>query len=420
MARLEYIRYHEFEGCLAHDATLAWGPTAKLLVEKLPQIFWADGSSWAEANLWALMRAVDHKVLPDTVKRTMKHLRRYAGFLETKKLDWRHFPVKKEEGTLRKFRKQLVDDIAGSLLANGTASNCMSSVIQFYRFADVHNMVGASTPMWVEKQVVVPFLDSKGFKRTMTRQVSELSIPNRKRIGDQLENGLLPLRSEHMSQLLQYTAEHETDELHLMLSTGFFTGSRIGTITTLTVSSLDTAREAPLTPGVFLLPVGPGTGIATKFSVAGNIMVPKAVLEDLRKYATSTRRLLRESKAKGYSKNSLFLTRAGKPYSVASVNRLVHGLRTRAVAAGMQFMSHFKFHQSRATFGTWLMQLVLEATDKVEAIKIVRDAMLHKNELTTMGYIKFLEKTRAKATFAANFNSAFTGLRNRDWNKKDA
>lgn len=420
MARLEYITYREFDATFTQGSDLRWELTGKGPLEMLPQIFWADGSSWAEANLWALTRAIELKVDPQTIRGTMKHLRRYAGFLEEEMLDWRYFPVKKEDGALRKFRAQLLDDVAVGRLANTTATNGMGAVIQFYRFASAYDMVDASTPLWADSPVVVPIVDSRGFKRTVTRQCSELSIPNRKQIGSQLEDGLLPLRSEHTTQLLRFTAEHESEELHLMLSTGFFTGSRIGTITTLTVTSLDTAREDPMTPGVFLLPVGPGTGIATKFSVSGDIMIPEALLSDLRRFAMSTPRLLRESKANENDRNRLFLTRSGKPYTVATVNTLVHGMRIRAAHAGMQFMDRFKFHQSRATFGTWLMQLVLEVTDRVEAIKVVRDAMLHKDEATTMGYIKFLENTRAKANFAAKFNAAFTGLRERDWNTKDA
>ncbi|MCG5078591.1 tyrosine-type recombinase/integrase, partial [Paraburkholderia tagetis] len=379
------------------------------------------GRGWDEANLWALERAAPRNVDIETVKATMKHLGRYAKFLEATGLDWRHFPVRKEEQVLRKFRKHLIEKRDDGILASSTASNCMSTVIQFYRFADAHNLVGADAPMWNDRLAVIPFHDAVGFKRTMVRVSSDLSIPNRKRVGNPLEGGLLPLRSEHMSKLLAYTAKHETEELHLMLSAGFFTGARVGTITTLTVTSMHTAREDPHTPSVFRLPVGPGTGVATKFSVSGELMVPKAVLADLKTYASSTTRLLREAKAQPEHKNLLFLSRRAQPYTVGTVDRLVNEMRNRAVAAGMQFMEHFKFHQSRATFGTWLMQLLLEsAANTTEAIRIVRDAMLHKDERVTLGYIKFLENTRAKKQAAADFNEAFTGFRNRNWDNADA
>lgn len=421
MARLEYIRHEFFDASLSDKEELVWIKQSKKPIDRLPQIFWNDGSSWREANLWALDKVASNQVSAETTKRTMKHLYHYANFLESREIDWRHFPVRKDEQVLRKFRRHLIEERDDGILASTTASNCMSTVIQFYRFADAHNLVDSDAPMWIDHLAVIPFHDAAGFKRTMVRLSCDLSIPNRKRVGNPLEDGLLPLRSEHMSKLLAYTAKHETSELHLMLSAGFFTGARIGTITTLTVSSVHTAREDPHTPSVFRLPVGPGTGVATKFSVAGELMVPKAVLVDLKAYASSTTRLLREAKAQPEHKNLLFLSRRAQPYTVGTVDRLVNELRKRAVAAGMQFMAHFKFHQSRATFGTWLMQLLLESdANTTDAIGIVRDAMLHKDERATLGYIKFLESIRAKKQAAAEFNEAFTGLRNRNWDNADA
>lgn len=422
MAKLDYIHYEFHDASLSESGELVWTkrPDEKA-IERLPQIYWEDNSGWDEANVWALDRAASGVVTNETTKRTMKHLSQYASFIEARGIDWRHFPVRLEEQVLRKFRKHLIDERDNGILAGSTASNCMNSVIQFYRFADLHNLIGNDAPMWRDRPAVIPYHDKAGFKRAMLRLSSDLSIPNRGPVGNRLEEGLLPLRSEHMTELLAYTAKHATEELHLMLGGGFFSGARLGTVTTLTVTSLETAREDPHTPGVFLLPVGPGTGIATKFSVKGDLTMPKVVLDDLKMYALSTKRLLREAKARREHKNLLFLTRRGRPYTVGTVDRLVQELRLGAVAAGMQFMRNFKFHQSRATFGTWLLDILLQSgAGTTDALGIVRDAMLHKDEATTLGYIKFRESSRAKQHAAAAFNEAFTGLRSRNWNNEHA
>lgn len=419
MARLEYVRHEFFDASLSEKEELVWTKQSKKPIDRLPQIFWDDGRGWDEANLWALDRAASGHVHAETTNRTMKHLSRYANFLEASGIDWRNFPIRKEEQVLRRFRKHLIEERDDGMLASSTASNCMSTAIQFYRFAETHNLVCVDSPLWVDRLVKIPFYDSAGFKRCMVRLTSDLKIPNCKRIGTILEEGLLPLRSEHMSQLLDYTANEEIEELHLMLSTGFFTGARVGTITTLTVSSLQTAREDPQTPGLYRLPVGPGTGVATKFSVIGELLVPKALLDYLQRYAYSTTRLLREAKAQRDDKNRLFLTQRARPYTVETVNRLVHEMRKRAVAGGMQFMQRFSFHQSRATFGAWLMELLLGSVSTTDAIRFVRDAMLHKDESTTFRYIKFLDSTRGKAQASAAFNAAFTGLQNRNRDTAD-
>ncbi|CAB3690593.1 site-specific integrase [Paraburkholderia rhynchosiae] len=422
MARLDYIHYDFHDASLGENGELVWTKqTDKAPIERLPQIYWANHSGWDEVNAWALDRAASDTVDDETVKRSMKYLYQYADFIEGEQIDWRHFPIRREQQVLRRFRKHLIKQRDEGTLASSTVSNCMSTVIQFYRFADLHNLIGNSAPMWKDRLAVIPFHDTAGFKRTAVRLSSDLSIPNRKTIGVRLEDGLLPLHADHMNQLVAYTAKHATEELHLMLCTGFFTGARVGTVTTLTVTSLQTAREDPRTPGLFLLPVGPGTGICTKFSVKGDLMVPKAVLDDLKKYSLSTERLLREAKARPEHKDLLFLTRTGRPYAVGTVDRLVQDLRRRAVKAGMRFMANFKFHQSRATFGTWLLDVLLTSgASPTDALGIVREAMLHKDETTTMGYVKFRTTTRAKQKAAIAFNEAFTGFRSRDWDSEDA
>ena len=416
MARLEHVRHEFFAASMSENGELIWEKEEKRPIDRLPQIFWDDGRCWDEVNVWALDRIASHEVALETVERGMKHLAKYAQWLEVESVDWQHFPVRKEDRVLRKFRKHLIDEMTSGQLAASTASACMSACIRFYRWADAHHLVGAPHPMWADRLAVVRYLDVAGFQRSVATLTTDLKIPNAKRNGVQLEDGLLPLRAAHMNHLLAYTAQHANKELHLMLSTGFFTGARIGTIATLTVTSLYAAREDPMTAGIHLLPVGPGTGIATKFGVQGSLVVPHEILEDLKTYASSTPRLIRESKAQQTHKNSLFLTRRGEPYTVETASRLTYEMRKKAVIAGLPFMHRFRFHQSRATFGTWLMTMLLDCGLRTtDAIRFVRDAMLHKSEATTFGYITFLENTRGKQQLATEFNTAFTGLRDRDW-----
>ncbi|MCG5078963.1 hypothetical protein [Paraburkholderia tagetis] len=82
MAQLEYIRHEFFDASLSEREELVWLRQSKEPIERLPQIFWGDGRGWDEANLWALERAAPRNVDIETVKATMKHLGRYAKFLE--------------------------------------------------------------------------------------------------------------------------------------------------------------------------------------------------------------------------------------------------------------------------------------------------------------------------------------------------
>lgn len=417
MARLEYIFYEPFDASLDASGELIWALNkSEEAIEKLPQIYWSDGQGWYEANVWAANMASSGDFDMETVRRNMKHLYRLATFIEAEKTDWRHFPVLAKQQVLRRFRKYLVDAVERGELHSSTASNCMNAVIRYYRFADLHALVGAEAPMWEDRRVVVPYRDTAGFKRRMVQLTTDLAISCRKSVSFRLEDGLLPIRREHMASLLAYAAEKESCELSLMLNCGFFTGARIGSIISTTVASLETAREDPDIPNVYLLPAGPGTDISTKFTVRGNLMVPGALLSDLRDYAYSSRRLLREAKAQPAHKDVLFLTRSGRPYTVGTVDRLIQQLRKNAVADGLHFMKHFRFHQTRATFGTWMMDMALACGIRPStAIGFVRDAMFHKDEKTTWGYIRFLENVRAKQAAANEFTELFSGLKPVDW-----
>ncbi|KAK44902.1 integrase [Caballeronia jiangsuensis] len=421
MAWLELVHHEFYEYSFDDNKELVITPSSRPSIENLPQIFWEDGAPWDEVNAWSLDRAVSGHVLIETVQRLMRHLCRYANYLEKQSLDWRYFPVAKDKRVLVTFRGYLVEQRDADIIEGSTASSCMNATIMFYRFGDLHNLVGAVGPMWEERNVFIAINDRSGFKRTLARVSTDLKIKNNKRVPiARLEEGLLPIRSSDMSTLNAHTATKCTIEFHLMLSIGFFTGARIGTIVTLTVSSLNTAREASDWPGVFYLPVGPGTTIATKHSVKGNILVPFKLFKDLKTFATSTERLKREALALPEHQDILFLTRSGKPFTVDTVGALVRGFRASCLKEGMQFMSRFKFHDSRATFGTNLLSILLVHLPPSEALGVLRDAMLHKDEETTFDYIKFNERTEAKEKVASEYSALFTGRRHVNWDQLDA
>lgn len=418
MSRLDFIRYEFYEAELQGQA-LSWKKSSRAPIERLPQLFWEDGQSWDEANVWALERAASADVVAGSVERQMKFLRSYAEFLESHGLDWLHIPARKEGQPLRKFRGYLMSNIKSDKGASSTASNCINTVIQFYRFAKKNGLIDSQFQLWEEVHIAINYHGSVGYRKAVDRITTDLRIPNRSNLSETVEDGLLPLRSDHMIELLRYTADYESDELHLMLSTGFFSGARIGTVVTLTVSCLETAYPDPHVIGAYLIPVGPGTGISTKFSVSGKIMVPQELMKSLRVYAYSTGRLLREAKAQRVDKDKLFITRRGNPYTADAVNRLVGEMRIRATKSGLKFMENFKFHQSRATFGSWFMNILLDSGVKPSrAIGVVQDAMLHKNEQSTWKYIKFIERNRGKEQAVSGFNSEFLGITDRNWDNE--
>lgn len=427
MASLEYIQYIPHGIIVADDGAVRREPDRALRpIKGLPQIFWADGSRWREANLWAFERATNGMTDIKTVRSNFGHLHKYAQWLEDEQMDWRHFPILERDRALIRWRKYLIQqrDRLGMLLPS-TASQRMNATIHFYRFAQARGLIGHDTPLWQERQVVHRFFDSVGFERTILRQSTNLAIPNRARHGLKLEDGLTPLTDEQRQSLLAFTGRdgNVSRELDLMLKLGFFSGARLETIACLKRGTLDNAVSDPKEPGLFYLSVGPGhrPHVDTKFNVSGQIIVPAALLEELRDYASDVCRLKREALAAREDKELVFLTRYGRRYadrdsgSGTAVGRAMVDLRRRAAAAGLPFAKHFHFHMTRATFGTSLTSLLLskEGATERDVLALVSSLMLHKDVSTTLKYIKFVQQSRMKAEVANEYSNAFLGLRTR-------
>lgn len=413
MARLEYI-YYVPHRAVVEGHSVQWVPEVSVrAVEDLPQIFWSDGQPWSEANLWALEMARSRDVKLKTVKSLMEHLHKYANWLEGEKTDWRHFPKNKADRVLVRYRGELVDSRDRGALAPTTTTARMRAVIRFYRYCAGHNFISRDAPKWQDKVAVVRYFDSVGFERTLQRVTTDVSIPNRARPGVRLEDGLLPLTTEHMSELLSFSKGAASEELHLMLTIGCFTGARICTITTLSLSALEQAMRDPMVPGMWVVPVGPGTGIKTKFDVSGDLMLPDQLMKQIKDYASARRHLDRVIKADKKNKALLFLTRQGKPYKPRVTTREMIELRRKGLAAGLKFLQKFKFHQTRATYGTWLVSICLKVASVKASIEYVKRAMHHKNEATTFGYITFVEHTKAKIEVANAFTEFFLGHEDR-------
>nr|WP_232239583.1 site-specific integrase [Pseudomonas alkylphenolica] len=276
--------------------------------------------------------------------------------------------------------------------------------------------------MWRESFINVKINNSFGLERTLTVNTTSLSIPNKSSVGEKLEDGLFPVSEQDRKKILDLAAECCPREIHLLLLTGFFTGMRIQTLASLTIQTLEAAVEDPATPELYRIAVGPGAfpPVSTKNGVTGHIWITKALLSELLSYCYSTDRILRESKASKHNKNLVFLTKHGNPYAdrdkdrSPAINVAMHTLRAVGKQRGISVLNTFKFHQTRCTFATDLTRLAINAGGAIHAIGIVKDALLHKDESTTIKYIKFVERTPIKISMANAFTKAFFEAANSD------
>jgi integrase len=380
-------------------------------VDSFPQIFFSDGEPWYEANRYAFYRHDDLQKDLKTVSREMTHLARYADWLEEKGLHWLHFPKKKGERCLFKFRGYLIDQRDKGYLAPSTATQTMTSLIAFYRWASATGYAGERSKLFDDQTKVISFFDKVGFSRTMNVTSSELSIPNRARTGTTLEDGLTPINQASTETLMAYLSEHRNYELYLMSKVALQTGCRHETVTTLNIDALKNAYPDPMLANIMRIKVGPGTGVETKFDASGDIYIPQALLYELVEYFNSAEAILRRSKASLALQRNIFLTSRGNRYTTQTFGTLLHRLKSELIEAGHTEFGRFKFHQLRATFGTMLMRALLktQGMSSLNAIEFVQEAMLHKDPSTTWKYIKFIEKEPIEETFLDTLWSIFTG-----------
>lgn len=422
MATLVFIEYIPQHHVFSAGGDLDWftSPTQRK-ISSLPMIFWEDGSPWNEANHWAHERATSGNVKLKTVQDQMRHLHKYANWLEQEGApDWRHFPLNRADRVLVKWRGYLIKcrDTLGVLAPSTTAAR-MNACINFYRHCDAFGFVLRDAPKWKDIQVVVRYHDTAGFNRTLSRITTDISIKSRVAKRTTVEEGLLPITSAHMLQLLNFASHEASPELFLILKLGFFTGARLQTICSLKLGNLERAVPDPSADSLWCLAVGPGSRphVETKFDVSGTLRIPHALFMEIKSYAYSVRRMKRQTLAPNEFKELLFLTSRGNPYERRSdgerssaINSEMVTLRRNAVRAGMNFMADFHFHQTRATYGTLLMKTLLSLGSLQAALEFVRDAMFHKEISTTMTYVKFIEQTKAKAEVANAYTQAFFEL----------
>lgn len=418
MARIESVKFQPHRASVDEAKVLWTSATPGGKVSALPQLCWRSGEPWREANLWAYERSVVHHKHPRTVLSDAAALLGYAKWLEETDTRWWDFPARKSDRCLHRYRGHLIDARDKSQLSPSTASQRMRVVVSFYRWLKEQGLLSVECPMWRERVIGINVPDAFGFDRTLTVRSTDLAIPNRPAPGEGLEDGLLPVSTVDRDALLAFALQHASEELFLLLTLGFYTGMRLGTLADLKASTLANAVPDPGSPHLCKLAIGPGAhpSVATKFGVTGQVWIPLALLNRVQEYMHSPRRLQREAIAESGNKELVFLTKHGNPYAQRGANQSVavnvemSSLRRKAGDAGLQMAAHFRFHQSRCTFATELARTALKLGNATCAVAIVKQALLHRHESSSLAYIKFVERTPIKIEAANEFTRAFLGL----------
>lgn len=422
MPRLAHIQYQPHLVDIAADGVnlrpqmgARGGARSPLLHSDAPFIFWRSGQPWHEANLYLAHRAslIESGDLDiSTLRSDGWALYKFATFLEEEKLDWNRFGAKKSDRPTNVYRGWLIMQRNEGRLAASTASARMATVLRFYRWVLREGVLNPESPPFEATTQRISYADTHGFERSFRVNSTDLRIPNKKKRGTAtLEDGLRPVSLKLRDQIMALASKHCSIEFQMMLALGFLTGMRLQSILDLKVETLTKAIPGE-TDRAHYIGIGPQQNppVATKFGVNGSVFIPTALLEHLKSYANSARRLKRVANAQGEDGGLLFLNRFGARYAnrgkdkAPSINVDMTRLRQHAARDGID-ISQFYFHCSRATFATHLVVSGLRLpTISLSAILCrVKELLLHKDETTSMGYIKYVQGLDVQADFEESY-----------------
>ncbi|MCD5969945.1 tyrosine-type recombinase/integrase [Pseudomonas quasicaspiana] len=385
-------------------------------IEQLPQIYWKDGRPWREANAWFCSLASNRSYDIKTVQSKAAALLGYAKWLEINSVSWMEIHGRKDDRCIIRYRGALILARQLGESAASTVSSRIRVIRQFYAWLINNNLVTLSTPLWQERKIQIKFTDQFGFGRSKDIITTDLAIPFRGRNDPDLEDGLWPVSIDDRERILDCARDHAPNEIYLMLLLGFHTGMRIQSIGDLKVKTVLNAVKHPLQKELSTIHIGPAASpmVATKYGVSGRIEIPTSLADELRRYSISIARLTRAARASDENQDLLFITTRGNRYSrrdrnaSGAINTAMNALRKSGKRLGINALVNFKFHQSRATYATEYATFAL-SIDPAGAIDMVRRNLLHKDEATTMKYIKFVKQSPVISRISNKYTERFLG-----------
>ncbi len=390
----------------------------------LPTLFTQDGAFNHEANSYlfyqkAIKRAKD-------LSPCAKSLHAYYQFLEENELAWDHFPPVMRLKPTYLFRSHLLKQIKSGELAQSTASVRMNHVVNYYKWLMHDGYLRIKNEKEAPFKIEFVSVKSMGMlahiSPTFTVQTSDLRIKVARDATSKNVRPLSPLSRESLATLAQHLP-HALEELGLQVLLSIDTGLRINEIATLTLNALDTATPLSESQHRYELLISPQvTGVQTKYGKPRKVEISTQLLAALKEYRISERRLKRANKLYEQierleahvmsfkqetvealqwcaSYEPLFISKHGNPVTAKTIEARWTEFRTQLKQHNPSF-TH-RFHDLRATYGTYRLNDLLEANlPVVECMELLMGWMGHKNESTTWKYLRFLKH---KEAFKAKF-----------------
>ncbi|EKF9517834.1 tyrosine-type recombinase/integrase [Vibrio parahaemolyticus] len=388
-------------------------------IGSLPTLFAQNGIFNHEANsylfyLKAIKKAQD-------LSPCAQALRAYYQFLEDNGLNWDNFPPVKRLKPTYLFRSHLLKQIKQGELAHSTASVRMNQIVNYYKwlmhdgYLCIKNEKEA--PFKMEFVSVQSYGTLAHISPTFTIETSDLRIKVPRDADSKNIRPLSPLSIDALS-ILTHNLLQTSEELRLQSLLAIDTGMRIEEVATITLDALDTATPLAESQYRFEMLLCPrSTGVQTKFLKPRTVEISSSLLQSLNQYRVSERRLKRVAKLnekieqlgnevppfnqrtieileRSERHEPLFISQQGNPVTGKIIES--RWVEFRAEIRKVEPSFSHRFHDLRATYGTYRLNDLLEANlPVVECMELLMGWMGHKNESTTWKYLRFLKRKEA-------------------------
>ncbi|MBU2969984.1 tyrosine-type recombinase/integrase [Pseudoalteromonas sp. C2R02] len=388
-------------------------------IGSLPTLFTKGGKFNREANSYIFYKKVIRQAVD--LQPCSQALQDYYQFLEDNNLHWNKFPPIKRLKPTYLFRSHLLKKIKKGTLAHSTASIRMNQIVNYYKwllhdgFLAVNNEKEAPFKMEFVSIKTIGILAHISPKFIIESSDLRIKVPRDSET--KTVRSLTPLSQAELDILTDFLPE-ASQELKLQILISIDTGLRIQEVATISLNAIKSARPLAESEYRSEFSVAPQlNGVQTKYGNKRTIEISKKLLDILNEYCISERRLkrvnkldkklndffnskleLNEKTAISFKRcldhEPLFVSEQGNPVSPKSIEARWSELRAKIKIIHPSF-TH-RFHDFRSTYGTYrLSDLLSVGLHTTECLELLMGWMGHKNESTTMKYIRFLKRREA-------------------------
>ncbi|PSW43363.1 tyrosine-type recombinase/integrase [Photobacterium leiognathi] len=388
-------------------------------IGSLPTLFSQDGVFNHEANSYLFYLKGVKKA--EDLSPCAQALRAYYQFLEDKGLNWDKFPPVKRLKPTYLYRSHLLKQIKQGELAHSTASVRMNQIVNYYKWLMHDGYLRVKNEKEAPFKMEFVSVQNSGMlahiSPTFIVETSDLRIKVPRDADSKNIRPLSPLSRNALGILTQHLPQ-TSEELRLQVLLAIDTGMRVEEVATLSLDALDTATPLTESQHRFEILLCPrSTGVQTKFLKTRTVEISSDLLQSLNQYRISERRLKRVTKLnekieqlgndtspftqktieileRSERHEPLFISQQGNPATGKIIESRWVEFRAEIKQAEPSF-SH-RFHDLRATYGTYRLNDLLEAKlPVVDCMDLLMGWMGHKDESTTWKYLRFLKRKEA-------------------------